>query len=592
MRSSSIATALGVADLHRSCHHGRVSRPPNDDAATTHARDRGGDEAAVRAAILTVAALQVVDYLSDQAVSNPSYVAWRMLNQFLEFWKQHYPSNGDVQNASFTLKDDIDEDGSLFVDCDLFDEYYVRLPLMQPFTSDADSSTLLTGYFSVCVPFFYRCWSQVCARVEVELTRDDLLSLEEFDQLVQFLAPPDRLSELVPALDWYFSSTVPFGVAASGEMPGIASLEVIKSWHDTLQTRGSSLPRTGQLATRHNLLINELGLMATVARASLRIYLEVDKLPSLDAEESALAKVFNDALLSMPRVMAAEHLAYVRNRRARRAGDLASAFNHYSEACRLAHFAFNVSGTPRYAKYLAQNLLEISRLTGDLAYRRLAEIAWVDAYIMPYIAGLTSDGVEPFISLGWTEPVYASKARYSSIPSYSAEPDFLYTGAAAEFLRGTHPSFPPDAWAAAVLLTQHLKDVVRPSLNIQPDYGLAIFAPSGDGEALFPMRDQHPVAWLLYLTEKLVVEHEEFRHPHAGLHSSRDPGFDYRRWLGGEVSDTFRGAVITANLANLRVFPNVAKNLLRCDDGPEAENGNQALIWPHVASLWDVSDAI
>ena len=421
-----------------------------------------------------------------------------------------------------------------------------------------------------------------------ELTLADLPSVDEFDELVRFLAPSDRLPELVSALQWVLDSDTHFGATSDGDIPSRRHMAVIEASQDAMRSRVTDLPQESRLDGLKRLLSNEFRLLSSVVRTSASIFANLDESRGFQAEEVALAEGVNVALLPKTRVLAAEHLSYIRNRRAGAATEREVAISHYAEACRMAHFAFNMDGTARYAKYVAQNLLELAALGDDPLRRRVAEVAWVDAYVMPYIGGLLTGGNAPFVELGWTSPVLAPHAGYAHIPPYSAQPDYLYSGAGAGRLQSIFPSFTPDLWAAAVLLVQHFKDFDEAAYRLQPDSRLALFAPAEDQDARFPMRNQHPVAWLYCLAEVLLVEHAS-RHPHAGLHPACSVDLSYRRWFNNEVQAAFRGAPTESLRRSApRRFPHAAKYLIPSGIGLEAGTGVQASMWPNIAASWAV----
>ncbi len=518
------------------------------------------------------------------AQSQPTIALWAILNEFFDDLKMTYPDDNTVQSSSLILVDDKDDPHCMLIDSDLFFNAYIRLPIYRALSDD---DPLLSSYLNLLTYNAYTCWSQVIVEVTDRLTLDDLPSPDEFEELVWFLAPLDHLSNMVAALDWALHSDVHFGVDSDGEQPGLLHMNVLEATRDRLDLQVTDEPSNGRLNNLKKLLSREVRLLTSVVRASEFIFSHADEPGPFHVEEAILAEGVNSSVIPITKVIAAEHLSYIRNRQARSASEPETAITHYGEACRMAHLAFNASGSGRYAKYVAQNLLEIARLTDDPIRLRFAEMAWVDAYVMSYVQGLLDGGNEPFTQIGWTEPTFALGRNYPNIPPYSVEPDFIYSGAGAGLLKGIIPSFTPDFWAAAVLLTQHFKDVEHPADRLQPDLALPLFVPAEDQSARFPLRDQHPVAWVFHLAENMLTEHQTRRRPHAGLYTQRRVDLSYRIWFGGEMQAAFRGATPdSAMKASTRSFPNVVKRVILLQTTGTDEQVAQAPIWSIVANLW------
>lgn len=557
-----------------------------DDSAA--ARAQRGDDAAVRAAVLTVAALSAVELEAQETRDQPTFAIFTILLRLLQYLKTVFPDDARVQAASLDVAEDEDAPGHVLIDSELFFDEYIRLPRFKAISEDLSAGQV---YLENVIGRGYSCVRQATVVATDGLDLGDLPSDEEFRELVLFLAFDDQ-SDLVPALSWAFNSDVHFGVRSDGTSPALSHMSVIESLRDKLLAQGNDTSqndtRVGRLKQR---LAHELALMMAVFQAGQAIYETVDQAASCDREESILAEGINQALIPVTRVIAAEHLSYIRNRMARRASQQDAAVDNYAEACRLAHFAFNVGGQARYAKYIAQNLLEIATATRDSSCRLLAEMIWIDSYTVPYVLGLAGDGNTPFTDLGWTSAVYAPPdiaIDYSTIPPYSVEPDFVYSGSVAERLRQTYPSFPPDLWTASVLLAQHLKDVGGPH-QLEPDQQLALFVPADNANERFPMREQHPVAWLYFLSDMLLREHRSLRNPHAGLYFAPNADHWYRRWLGAQLQGIFRNPPSKGSSApRMRKFPHVAKYLLEPISMAEQATSGRPTIWSTVAAKWEV----
>jgi hypothetical protein len=570
----------------RPCEDWPVCAFTDDSAA---AREQRGNDAAVRAAVLTVAALSAIEPAAQETRDQPTVVICRILRRLLGYVKTVFPDDEKVQAASLDFKRDEDAPGYALIDSELFFDEYIRLPFFKPLPEDVSPGLV---YLDNIIVRGYSCVRQATVGATDALGLGDLPSDEEFRELVLFFAPDD-LSDLVPALSWAFNSDVHFGVESDGTFPAVSHLNVLESVPAKLVSRANEPSQNGTRVGRlKQRLAHELALMVSVLQTGQALFENVDQVASYDREESILAEGINQALIPVTRVIAAEHLSYIRNRMARRASRQDAALSNYTEACRLAHFAFNVGGRARYAKYIAQNLLEIATATRDGSRRILAEMIWIDAYAVPYVLGLTSYGNTPFTDLGWTSAVYAPPdiaIDYSTIPPYSVQPNFVYSGSIAERLRQIFPSFPPDLWTAAVLLAQHLKDLGGPYQVLEPDKQLALFVPADDAKERFPMREQHPVAWLYLLSDMLLREHRSLRHPHAGLHFAPTADHWYRRWLGAELQGTFRRPPSEGTPASrTRRFPHVAKYLLEPIGTAQQETHARPTAWSTVAAKWAV----
>ncbi|WP_201732199.1 hypothetical protein [Acidithrix sp. C25] len=557
------------------------------DEGAANARRQSGDDAAIRGAILIVAALNAVDPEAEEIRDMPLVMIAKILLRLLEYVKTVFPDDESVQTASLDLKGDEDTPEFVLIDSEIFFDELIRLP---SFNHLPDDAALDLEYLNYVISGGYSCIRQATVGATEDLELLDFPSDEEFQELMLLFAFDD-LKVLVPAMSWAFSSELHFGVSSDGTFPAMTHMNVIELFRDKLGSDANQMSENDTRVKHLKLrLSHEFALMAAVCRAAWTVFLNVDETASYDREESILAEGINQALVPATRVIAAEHLSYIRNRMARRSLQQDATLANYAEACRLAHFAFNVSGRARYAKYIAQNLLEIGTITRDDSCRLLAEMIWVDAYAVPFVLGLTGDGNTPFTELGWLDPIYAPHdiaIDYSMIPPYSVKPDFVYSGSVAERLQIIAPSFTPDLWTAAVLLVQHLKDFGELHLFPDPDKKLALFVPTDDDRGRFPMREQHPVAWLYFLSDMLMREHQSQRKIHAGLHFALPAHYEYRRWLGGKLHMNFRNSPSQVSLPSApRTFPNVAKYLLEPVGKDSLAIGNQSTIWSMVAAKW------
>lgn len=557
----------------------------NEDNANTH--QQRGDDVAVLAAILIVAALSSVELGAEDERDKPLVVIFRILERLVRYIKTVFPDHERVQDASLDIAEELNAPGNFLVDSEIFFDAYIRLSYLAPIP--AEVSPILI-YLQETINRGYSCVRQAAVGATEGLNLVDLPSDEEFYELMSCFAFDD-LNDLSLALAWAFDSDVHFGVLDDGTFPALEHMKVIEQYRDKLASAASALPQnTNRVGLLKQRLAQEIDLMATVFQAARTVFFSIDKTSSLEGEESLLADGINGALTPPTRVVAAEHLSYIQNRIARRAVSPMQVVVNYTEACRLAHFAFNVGGGARYAKYMAQNLLEIAMATRESSRRILAEMIWVDAYATPYILGLTSVDDSPFIDIGWMSPVFTPTdiaIDYSVIPPYSLEPDFIYTGWISERVRGISSSFTSDLWTASLLLVQHLKDLGEFHELPDPNNNLALFMPADNPKERFPLREQHPVAWLYFLSEMLLREHESLRKPHAGLYGARPALFWYRRWLGSELLTAFRTSP-SERFQSSRTpkFPQVAKYLLEPVANSSHAIGTSPAIWSMIAARW------
>lgn len=542
---------------------------------------------AVQAAILIVAALSAVEFGTQEARDEPTLLIFRILERLLRYVKTAFPDDEKVQSAALDVIEDKDALGELLVDSEIFFDSYIRLPAVAPLSKETSP---ILFYFESVITRGYNCVCQATVGATIGLELGDLPSKEEFKELMSFLAS-DGLENLVSALSWAFDSGVHFGISPDGTFPAVVHINVIESLRNKLVSGANDSSRTyTRLERLKQRLADEIALMADVTKEAKIANESIDEATSYDRPEAILAKGLNLALTPATRVIAAEQLCYMRNRIACRALRPDAAVSNFAEACRMAHFAFNVGGVARYTKYIAQNLLEIAAITQERPRRQLAEMIWVDAYAMPFVLGLTYSGNAPFSDLGWEKPVYASAdlaIDYPSIPAYSLAPDFIYSGSIAEQLREIFPSFTPDLWSASVLLVQHFKDLSESYELPEPDRQLALYMPGDTAKERFPMREQHPIAWLYFLSDMLLQEHRTLRKPHAGLHGATAADYWYRRWLGAELRATFSNPS-SDRFSPLRTpkFPHVAKYLLGPVGGGTPETRVPPTIWPRIAARW------
>lgn len=513
-----------------------------------------------------------------------------VLERLLSYWKVVFPDDEQLQSSSLTVLQDEDDAAYKLLDAPFFFDAYIRLPV---YSSLSAQTPTLEIYLDNIVVRAYTLSSQASAAASSQLTLADLPEVEDFARLVRFLSSAD-LPRLTAALTWLFHSDVHFGYLDDGKQ---ASRPHIASFTSCVAILQSELRRLGKhepnrLSTLKRLLTAELAMLVRLLRACEQVYADADQAQANPDIESILAKGFNTALIPAIRVLAAEHLCYIRNRKARTVSESAVALGHYRTACQVAHYAYVTSRSARYAKYIAQNLLEIANVNVGAERRSVAETLWVDAYVVPYVIGLMRSGEAPFKRLGWTDEVFAlpkSPLAYEDIPAYSAEPDFLYSGLAGGLLRRLLPSFTPDLWAASVLLVQHFKDLGTRQRSLDLDRRLPLFAPAEGMKERFPMLQHHPVGWMYLLSEVLLVEHQSGRHPHAGLHAAPETAVWYCRWIDNRLRNVFsETGKQTVRGSHGRQFPHAARHIVQCGAGSGPVIGSAQATWSDTASKWTV----
>lgn len=323
--------------------------------------------------------------------------------------------------------------------------------------------------------------------------------------------------------------------------------------------------------------------------------------------------------LPVRRAVAAEYAAYLYNRLSQREQPESAAHESDGQhaaallraAASSATLAASLTRNPRMAKYVGQNLVELAALEPDpgrsLAVRQVAEVAFLDHYLAPHLGSLAAAPVpsdedhgsdDEFIKLGWDRPIigFSPAFAYEQIPSYSSQPQYLHETVTPTYqARGT---FAVDLHAGAVLAVQHFKDL--PGSARERPQQLAVFDPTGP--VRYPLLEQHPVAWLLMLSDRLLAEfHAGAHHPglvHPGRQVTEDaprPHEDFHQ-LTQAVTDLLATAsptpatrvrlpILTRTLLALRTA-NSATNQERTAHSGQMLDGSH---WPNLLRPWTLN---
>ncbi|HCU96379.1 MAG TPA: hypothetical protein DHU96_28150 [Actinobacteria bacterium] len=251
--------------------------------------------------------------------------------------------------------------------------------------------------------------------------------------------------------------------------------------------------------------------------------------------------------LSRRVTVAAEFAGYLLMRAAQNTDDAVLAPGLRDASIASFHHAYEHSGDPRLAKYIAENLIDIALERGDRALRETAEHVWVNSYILPHVRTLIRDPKFALSSARWEEVIKRARhgtaiADYKRIGPYSQDPNLLYSGWARDTLSASHSTFTSDLWAAAIILVQRFKDLPGAPEFLQEDASRPFVDPDGENFVdQFPLAYVHPAAWFWCLADALY-QFSRDGDPNAGLCEPFPPAWEARRQLESAV-DSFASAV-------------------------------------------------
>jgi hypothetical protein len=557
---------------------------------------RPGDEEFARAAICGLAAVGRIRHFPPREVQEkPTPLICMLLANVFESLKSAYPEDERVQLARLKPHHTPEQ---WEVDCDLFGEHLVTIPHYAPI-ADEELPHLEELVYSILQVRVYSCAKLMTLAVDPAAAESELPTLADFLALCDWLEGGGL--EISVALEAIARSEVIFGFA-DGDLQVQEHARALTTHMDSLEAAPvvDEDPSSRANAMRR-VALTELELLKRTLSESFSVYVGLNLKPELrrDMDDdleifgqpeclaARLSEIAEQAGLPVTRAVAAEHAGYLYNRAASTAhtADLAVSFHLAAVAC--SQHAYMTSHIPRHAKYIAQNLLEIATLRNDDFVRECAETIWVDGYAIPYHLGLHGPTLA-FEEVGWNAPVFA-KPGYEDIPSYSADPSFLYEGQGAEKLRNISASITPDLWAAAVIVVQRFKDLPTEAARAAHDPTLPIYVPGEEGAARFPMLHQHPVAWFFFITDGLLAEHAH-DHPHAGLAAASQPNWEQRRRVEGMIEDCRGHLSGEANTGTGRWprFPALASSLLAPVIEDWRDSGSEGLAhqWSEVVELW------
>jgi len=500
---------------------------------------------------------------------------------FFNYTKVLYLGNARVESASLDMRANDAADG-LVLDSELFRSEYLNIPNYKPMLDDGPTIDL---FLEESVVRCYSCWTQILQSSESDSAVTDLPSLDEFSQLVD-IAIGDDAASICSSLDWLLSSDVHFGVAPDLTQPGFAAVRRMRSAGDRIAAHVASSNLGGRVEILARLLSQQISIALATADVSGNLFEELNQRSVTVEEEQILAVGSHWSLLPWVRGMAAEYLSYTNNRIAQKASSVAQAFERSVEASRMAHYSVLCTAMPRNCKYLAQNLLEASLMSDDNQLRRAAEIVWIDAFMMPYIEGLTVRHKQLQSDLGWKDerrPSLEAVRRFQAIPAYGVAPDFVIDGGLQKLGGECPPGFSLDVWSAAVLLVQHYKNLESPITSREVDISTPIFVESENPSDRWPMRSTNPVGWLFALADHLFEMHQSRLRPHAGLVGAIPLNIAYRDWLNKLVATAFNKTEL--DRGSQRTLPQVVRFI---DSGRRvnAKLNDQDPEWRLIESSW------
>lgn len=437
---------------------------------------RRGDEEFVNAALIALAVTKNFDLGEPEtAKASPSAALGVLMLAIFERLQTGHPDVERIQRAH--LEFEHTSEGFQF-NSDIFPDHYLMIPHYTALTDEELASFQSIAYRALQGRAYF-CAEQMMLAADPSAQLSEFPTRDDFVDLCEWLAREGFGT--VASLDWVMQGDVLFGVEThllldlikekgpDAEIDARLFRPVLRHGQ-ALATYTASLegsisadnPCSARARALRDLAVGELKLLQRTLAQSFQVFEAVDTIKEPESVAARLSDAVGDGVLPATRALAAEHMGYLYNRAATvaRTQDLAESF--YSAAVACSHYAYETSGSPRHAKYVAQNMLEIASLRSDDVLKACAETVWVDAYVVPFHLGLHRPGSREFEDLGWTAPVYRlsdSRFDYTDIPPYSVDPTFVYEGSAAEGLREINPSFPPDLWAAAVLVVQRFKDL-------------------------------------------------------------------------------------------------------------------------------------
>jgi hypothetical protein len=514
-------------------------------------------------------------------IEDPSVNLARTVIYLYKKLQKSYPSYRRIQEARPTLaitSDDLTLSSSILEDS-------IRIPLHLGRTREEPSYRSET-FLHLC-ELLYQPTRDMTYTANGPLTQATPTK-EQFIEAARIVQScgfdfKDDLSEIQDALVLFGYD---FDNHYQPRMPAIRYIQTVWKFSEELTAQIKLATRIGSRNdAAHSIALRvlwELVALAWTMEVCLRLQLtfEQDRLPvESDFIADCLMRAVAQPGMRMRRAIAAEYAGYILNRLSH--DEPANAIDLLSAAVSNFHLAYEYTGNPRLAKYVAQNMLDVAHCLDDQRLIGMAESIWIDHYVMPHFRSLVSFASE-FQRLQWTAPVFAENPAipFDEVPSYAADPRYLYGGAAGRLLAAGPTGFAVDLWSAAVLLAQRFKDLAGNTPLPSEITAVPLFDPSGTTIS-FPMRAVHPIAWFYLLADRLLREHRTGV-PHAGLQAPYPEEWAQQQSLASTIQAFHARLAEPTGAVEASSFsvPSFVTNVLQQPDCPAGGP------WSTVADAW------
>ena len=365
----------------------------------------------MRAVLCAVAGAR---WLPDSGLAAPDDVTAevrRGLNLSVPLLRAGYLEVEAIQRMKIAVA--VPESGLVELDADPALERSMLIKVARPRTDRFDETRRQA--FASIKRGVYECAVGMVRIAHGEIDDDGLPSFEEFSALCDWMVVGDW--GIAEPILWLLLGDIYFGATIKDDtvvVPDAQQLALLTHHSNQLARPAGTAGAESVVERIQALTLAELDLACIAIGDAFRVHNElVFKDEVVSDTIQAIARMtgyIQSAVLGSTKEVAAEQTAYLYNRDAQAAGSEDEAEQLFAVAMGCAHYARQISGHNRHAKYIAQNLLEIAHLRVDASLRALAESIWIDAYATPLLLGHFATDT-PFEGLGWSNTAGSIRPR-------------------------------------------------------------------------------------------------------------------------------------------------------------------------------------